>query len=458
MKENQREENLIIKKKPEQLSRSRRFIIFLILYLISIIISSEQFIFSLYKINLKDKQFNLYISLCHSLGIFIGDILYIKISQIENRKKVTFIIFLINGFLYFIFPMTENKIIFYCCRFLIKLLKDYKIIFIAVWIDQIGIKRYKTMLMVMHLEFNFGNITGVIMNNIISSNKWYLNYIIFGILIFLLDCLLLIFPDKYFSLKLNFIGYKSDKNEEYIISNYPEKISFFEEKEEKNNKTGFLKTIIKNKVYIFSILTNFFNLFIYNIIKLNIFNYIITSLYFPNSYKNFMISSRKTFAYTANLLGSLYEIIGLSRTGGYENKNSAKFLGITSILNFISSIFLIFSYNTSLFSIGYFLFLFSSPSIHNIIVFYIINCMPNKYKGSGFSLNLVLVGIGQIIGPTIYGLLHDSFEKYNSAIPWKISIIFILLETIFCLIASHYRYYYKEEIKDDNEKELETIE
>ena len=145
---------------------------------------------------------------------------------------------------------------------------------------------------------------------------------------FVFDCLLLIFPEKYFSLNLNFVGYKSDKKEEYVISNEPEKISFFDEKEEKNNKTGFLKTIMKNKVYIFSILANFFFYLVFFIINLNILNYIITSYYFPNSYKQKMVSSQKSFNDFAIVFGYLYEIIGLLCIGGYENKNSAIFLGI----------------------------------------------------------------------------------------------------------------------------------
>jgi MFS family permease len=290
-----------------------------------------------------------------------------------------------------------------------------------------------------------------------NSNKWYLNSIIFGTLIIAFDCLLLIFPEKYFSLKLNFIGYKSDKKEEYIISNDPEKISFFEEKEEKNNKTGFLKTIMKNKVYIFSILANFFFYLVKFIINLNILNYIITSYYFPNSYKQFMVSSQKTFSDFAIVFGYLYEIIGLLCIGGYENKNSAIFLGINSILNFISSLFLFFSNNSSHFSIGYFLYIFFSPSINYINICFLINLLPNKYKGSGFALNLVFEAIG-MIGPVIYGLLQDNFGKHNPTLPWKINIIFIIFETTFCLIATYYRYYYiEEEIKDDNEKELEII-
>ena len=455
MKENQREENLIIKKKPEQLSRIRRFIIFLILYLITILTNRDQFIFFQHKKDLKDRQFSINNSFCHTAAIILGNILFIKISKLENRKKVTFICFFINGLLFCIYTLSENKIIFYCCRFLISLLKTYKFIFVPIWIDQIGINKYKTFLMFLYLHFDFG----AIIQQKMSSCKWYLNSIIFGILILIFDCLLLIFPEKYFSLKFNFIGYKSDEKEEYIKSNSAGKTSFFEEKEENNNKIGLIKTIIKNKVYIFSILTNFFHFIFSQIITLNIFDYISTSSYFASSYSKFlMISTTKILASQANFLGNLFSLICILCLGGYKNKKSSIFLSICSIINFIFSLFLIFSSNSSLFSLGSFLYFFFSPSISFIIDCFIINLMPNKYKGSGFGLNLLLSNIGSIIAPIIYGLLHDYFQKNNPVIPWKISIIFILLETTFCLIASYYRYYFKEEIKDDKEKELEIIE
>ena len=335
MKENQKEENLIIKKKPEQLSRTKRFIIFLILYLMSILINNEQFIFSQHRKALIDKKIrinNINILLCHTSGFLLGELIFIKISQIENRKKVTFICYLINGLLFFIYVLSENKIIFYCCRFLMRLFKNYKFIFVPVWIDQIGIKKYKTILMFLYLHFNIRQIINIIFQKKMNSNKWYLNSIIFGTLIIAFDCLLLIFPEKYFSLKLNFIGYKSDKKEEYIISNDPEKISFFEEKEEKNNKTGFLKTIKKNKVYIFSILTNFFHSIFYQIIILNIISYLITLNKYTHPYDQIsMIQSTGNLSDLALFLGKIFEIICLSCIGGYENKNSAIFLGISSI-------------------------------------------------------------------------------------------------------------------------------
>ena len=319
-------------------------------------------------------------------------------------------------------------------------------------------KGYKTILMFIHLNLDLGKITGVIMYNNIGCKKWYLNYIIFGILMFVFDCLLLIFPEKYFSLNLNFVGYKSDKKEEYVISNEPEKISFFDEKEEKNNKTGFLKTIKKNKVYIFSILTNFFHSIFYRVVILNIISYLITLNKYTNPYDQIsMIQATGNLSDLALFLGKIFEIICLSCIGGYENKNSAIFLGISSILNFIFSLFLIFSNNSLLLTLGFLLYLFLSSIIPFIIDCFIINLLPNKYKGCGFALNLLIENIGNTIAPIIYGLMQDYFGKHNPTLPWKININFILLETTFCLVTSYYRYYYKEEIKDDNEKELEII-
>ena len=91
MKENQNEENLLIKKKPEQLSRTKRVFIFFILYILSIIIRASEHI----KKELQDQQFKNIIHICYALGLLLGYTLYIKLFQIENMKKVTFICFLI---------------------------------------------------------------------------------------------------------------------------------------------------------------------------------------------------------------------------------------------------------------------------------------------------------------------------------------------------------------------------
>jgi hypothetical protein len=57
---------------------------------------------------------------------------------------------------------------------------------------------------------------------------------------------LLLFPNKYFSPKYNFIGYKDKEKEEFTKSENSGQASYFENQEDnniKNNEIGFLKTI-----------------------------------------------------------------------------------------------------------------------------------------------------------------------------------------------------------------------
>lgn len=460
MKENQKEENLLQKKKPEQLSRTKRIFIFLILYILTIIIKSSEYIFSQHKKELKDKQFNNIILVCYGLGILSGLILFIKIFQIENRKKVTFICFLIYALLFFIYPLTNNKYIFYCCRFLMYAFKNYKDVFIPVWIDQFGIKKYKTLFMVIYINYFFGGIFNILFQSILSRNKWYLNCIIIGILTIIFDCLLLIFQNQYFSLKYYFIGYQSDKKDEYTKINRTGKPSFFKEEKEKIINPGFIKTVIKNKIYIFSSLSFFFHYFVYQIIQAYIYDYVITSHYFSDINKYKILSSYKIVRSLAKFFGILFELIYLSCIGGYENEKSAILFCISSILTFFASIMIIFSYKSFIFCTGFFFYVFSSISFSFINICFLINCLPNKYKGAGYSLSYLLTTLGMMWSQTFYGFMHDIFDKYNETIPWKINFILFILQIIFSLISSYYRYYINannEEIKNEAETELEVI-
>ena len=104
---------------------------------------------------------------------------------------------------------------------------------------------------------------------IIDSNEWHVFVIkfrifgVFGVLVIIFDCLLLFFPNKYFSFKYNYIGYENSRQS-----------SFFENQEDNNinnNEIGFLKTIINNRIYVFSILSNICYLFVYQYLYINIF-------------------------------------------------------------------------------------------------------------------------------------------------------------------------------------------
>ena len=428
----------------KKFSRIGRILFILILLVLSMLINNaENAIFIIQNgervDRLKDPE-----SIYSTIGIILGDILLIKFSQIENMKKVTFVFFFLNGILYLIInSYFEIKRVLYIIRFFIFVLKDYKDFFIPAWIDQFYIKGSKTTFMYIYFTNMYGFILFLLVIDIClkKPNEVAIIFIIFGGLIIIFDCLLLFFPNKYFSYKYNFIGYKVKGKEEFTKLRNSRQSSFFENQEDKinNKEIGFLKTILNNKIYVFSILTNICYLFGFG--ELDIFNQ-----------KNYLFQCSHSDQIIGKFLGILSGGIKLICIGGYENKVSSIFLIVNSIIDF----FFIFSYD--LFFL--YLFFFSTPLfIINKCV--MVNCIPNKYKGPGLALSLLLENIIKFVGTIFSEFSIISFD--NSYFPIKIKILLInILATIFFLLSSFYRIKNENEnineINNDKEKELEDIE
>ena len=440
----------------KQFSRTYRFLILLILFILSLIIKCAENIFFLriyHDIFEPFDKLKSIFSTIRIIGIILGNFLFIIISQIENRKKVTFICFLLNGILYFIFGVIETKYFF--TIFFIGIFKNYKDIFIPVWIEQFCIKKYKTIFMYIYLTNIIGYILELWIIFIIDSNEWHVFVIkfrifgVFGVLVIIFDCLLLFFPNKYFSFKYNFIGYKVKGKEEFTkIENFGQS-SFFENQEDNNinnNEIEFLKTIINNRIYVFSILSNICYLFVYQYLYINIFQRFI------------LIDNDDYLIKISKICGSIFGGIYLLSIGGYEKKESSIFL---CLFLYISFFFLLIIDSIKIFKFYFFLFFFFSFSDTLLIInkCFIVNCIPNKYKGPGVALSLFLENIIKLVGPYFLKFLDKSFD--NSFLPKIIHLILYILSIKFYLYSSFYRYRNVEnvnEINNDKEKELEDIE
>ena len=439
----------------KQLSRTYRFLIFLILFLISIIIKSSEMAISLQKFGKILKIYNNSYSIYYKTGIILGNILFIIISQIENRKKVTFISFLLNGILYFIYSFTKTKEAFDTIIFFISILKDYKDIIIPIWIDQFCIKKYKTAFMYIYLTNMIGYILELLMIFIIYSNEWHINAIIFKIfggLVIIFDCLLLFFPNKYFSFKYNFIGYKVKDKEEFTKIENSGQSSFFGNQEDNNinnNEIGFLKIILNYKIYVLSVLYNLSCLYYFQIIGNNILDYGMVFLIFKKLKKSSSYTIGHYYLNCIKFGGMILGGICLLCIGGYEKINSLKMLRVYKNILFFCSL-IIFLFSSSLFILGilYILIFFCSVPLLTINKCFIVNSIPNKYKGSGVALSLLLGNIIQIVGFIFIKLALNLNSNFIINIPL---IIFFLLSYI-------YINYKKEiEINKSKEKELEDV-
>ena len=455
MKEN--EVYLIKNKKLEQLSDIYLFSLFVILFLMTILINLyiPLIFFVIY-------QYDKYILIYSSAGVIIGNCLSMRISQIKNRKKVSLICFFLYVIFFFIYTLGKEKFrwVDYISAFFISILKEYKDYFIPVWIDEFCKKKFKTIFMLIYLTNEFG---GYIENLIISmllSNNFQVNIAveaIYGGLVLILDCLLLLFPNEYFSIKHNFIVYKIKGKEQLIKFENSGQKSFLENEEENNvnnNEIGFLKTILNNKVYVFSVLANICYLFANQVFQIK--KIIGNDLANYNKYFKILFLLRSNnFSKFRQYLGITLEVICLLFIGGFENKNSSILLSVCAIISFFCFLAITLSDFTIAFNIGIVFFIFFSLPLITINDFFIINSITNEYKGSGVSLSLLLGNIAKLVGFIFCTIL---FDKDNPSLD-VINISLYILMVIFCLYSSFYRYRKdkNEENEINNEKELEDI-
>ena len=243
MKDENKEEKLVEEKTHEQLSRIARACIFVIFIGLSIVMSGDNGVLSSSKkqvrrdLQLDEKGYGFFGSFA-SAGRMFGSVAFMGLLQTDRRKLLTCICIFINGSAFFTYSLTFNKYILYCIRFLIGSVRIYPHIYIPVWVDQFGIKKFKTMMMtVINITSPLGQTVGYVLGTINEPDKWYLNYMIVGGLILGFGSLLLLFPPKFFSAKYNFIGYQEEGKDGFSkeASNW-QQVSFFETGEMKVKK------------------------------------------------------------------------------------------------------------------------------------------------------------------------------------------------------------------------------
>ena len=290
-----KKENLLNDKPHEQFSRIARLCIFIIFISLSIVMSGDNGVLSSSKkqvrrdLKLDEKGYGFFGSFA-SAGRMMGSCLFMGLLQTDRRKFLTIVCIFINGSAFFMYSLTFNRWILYFVRLLIGSVRIYPHIYIPVWVDQFGIKKLKTMMMtIINITSPLGQTVGYVLGSINEPDKWYLNYMIVGALILAFGSVLLIFPEKYFSAKYNFLGYQKREKDGFIKETSDWKLtSFFEngEMKIKTKQQGSMLAILKKPVYYLSAFVKANCLFCFQVIHLNITSYVIDDLKMPEDEKN----------------------------------------------------------------------------------------------------------------------------------------------------------------------------
>ena len=400
-----------------------------------LIASSSQIIKRDLKIN--DSQFGLFASVPF-IGRIIGLFIFMGLISSNHRKLCLVLTMVLHGSFFYLFSLSDNFYILIALRIVTSIMKVFGTIYMPVWIDQFGIRKYKTMFFsLIYMTSPYGQVIGFYIGTKMH-NKWILALNWIGAFLLVFSTIFSFIPSKYFSTKYMFIGYE-DK-EKLVVTGKKKRYSIFGPNQENGNTkekfsySTILCNILQNKIFIFSSITRGIIFFIFQIIHNFFKDYSINGLNVKNETQIlYFYGFASIFGpATGSLLGGLI----CNKFGGYESKNSIIVPIIFGIFASVSIFLLTHITNFYAFSISLCVFFFSSGAILPTIAGYIISSIKGEYKGIGSSLDMLITTLlGKLPGPIIYGFLNDYFKASDNKLAWKISLCYFYIGFIFMLMA-----------------------
>ena len=488
------------------LSRYVRMVLFLLLLIFSVIIDLDSgIIVSSYKsftkdLNMSDIQFGTLSSIT-TVGEIIGLLFYMSIINKNHRKFILVTTSLFHGIGLFGYLINSNFYYISFLNFLISVCKAFINVYMPVWIDQFGIKKYKTLLLtILYMAISIGMILGAWIGTVLFNNNWKKSFICEGLIFIGLSASLFAVPQKYYSTKYmiveqqkisgnpveKIVPTKDDSNDSKIKKNIEnvkdikyigedkkpqrkkQKMEKIEEEknmekdndDEKKQKLindnsqntkqkeslkdnlsliSKLKGVFFNRVFIFSCIAKAIIFFVHEIVYIFFKIYTFEALHYDNEIKFFYYYSITTIA-APSLGGLIGGAICNKFFGGYESKKSIWiiiFFGTLSVL-FISVVRNVIQFNKLIiFIFGYF---FSSSAFLPTLSGYIINSLNKDLKGFGSSFDNLITNIFVLTSPILYGLLNDKYKSVDPKFAWSKSLLIYYFETIFIYLACFFKW------------------
>ena len=458
-------EEKIIRPKKIKLSRCYRVFLFFIMINIDCTIDISSGILSSSakeikkQLKLNDAKFGSF-GTAISLGRIISSFLFFFLNKKVNRKYFIIILVGLLSLFLFSFKFTNNFNILIVLRCLQGLTQTSPSIYVPIWINQFGLKEYKTIQITSIQLFQaIGKLLGHFIVIIIGFENWQNGFIISGIYLLILAFCCLISNENYFSKTLYPKRIEtSEDNENIRLSD-----TIFEE-HEINKETNYfldLSKLLQNPLYIISLICR------------SIIRGLITCLHywFSDFLRNILKGEKPltiTISYaiicfTGPFGGIIANAILKPCFGSYESKKSSWPL---VILQIIASFFAIsiglagLSNSLIIICLITILFLTFNSSVIALIQGILISCVDKNLSATGFAFANAFTQI-LTAGPTpmIYGIINDRFkEKY----PWLamcciMSLNFIAVPLLIYLAILRNKKFDEENDKNENERELVEV-
>ena len=465
---NEEKEDKIIKSKKIKLSKCYRLFLFFIMINIDCTLDVSSGILSSSakeikrQLKLNDANFGSF-GTATSLGRIISSFLFFFLNKKVNRKYFIITLVSLHSLFLFSFKFTNNFHILIVLRCLHGLTQTSPSIYIPIWINQYGLKEYKTLQITSIQLFQaIGKLLGHFIIIIIGFENWQNGFIISGSYLLILAFCCLISNENYFSKTLYPKRIEISKNDRNN-GNIRLSVTIFEE-QEINTKTNYildLSILLKNPLYIISLICR------------SIIRGLITCLHywFSDFLRNLLKDespltitiSYAIICFTGPFGGIIANVILKPCFGSYESRKSSWPL---VILQIIASFFAIsiglagLSNSLIVICLITILFLTFNSSVIALIQGILISCVDKNLSATGFAFANAFTQI-LTAGPTpmIYGIINDRFkEKY----PWLamcciMSLNLIAVPLLIYLAILRNKKFDEENKKNENERELVEV-
>ena len=459
MEKQKDEHNNNINPKQFQLSRCYRLFLFFIMINIDMTMDVSSGIFSSAtkeikkQLKINDAKFGGF-GTAYSIGKIMSSFLFFFINQKVNRKYFLIILLTLHSLLLFCFKLSNNFQILIVLRCLNGLTQTSPSIYIPVWINQFGLKEYKTVQITSIQLFQaMGKLLGHFIILIIGFENWKNGFILNGIYLLILGFCCLISNENYFSKTL--YPKKIENNKKIRLSK-----TIFEEHEINNSKNHNyclnLALLLQNPLYILSLITR------------SIIRGLITCLHywFADFLRNLLKDEKPLtisiayaiISFTGPLGGIIANAILKPYLGSYESRQASWPLVILQIIGSIFAISIGLMRSLITICLDTIFFLIFNSSVIALIQGILISCVDKNLSATGFAFANACTQI-LTAGPTpmIYGIINDRFkDKY----PWLAMCCIMSLNLfavpllIYLAILRNKKFDEEANTKKDKEEEL----
>ena len=230
------------------LSRYVRMLLFFLLIIFSVIIDLDAgIIVSSYKaftqdLHMSDFQFGSLNSIT-TIGKILALLFYMLIINKNHRKFIVVTTSMFQGIGFFLYFINDNYYYIAFVKFITSISKVFINIYMPVWVDQFGIKKYKTLLLtIVYMVTSYGRIVGAWIGTVLFNNEWKKAFVCCGFIFFVLSISLFSVPQKYYSTK-----YMIVEQQKKLTGNVVEKIVPTKEKNNDTTDMDIKKDIQKMK-------------------------------------------------------------------------------------------------------------------------------------------------------------------------------------------------------------------